>query len=115
MGTRILRLLRQPDQPTAILAANYVVALGVMKALRALRLHIPDDVALVAFDDFEVAELLNPPLTALRSNVESIGELAAGLLIEQLYPSGDRARRELRIPFQLVSRRSCGCPEAPVV
>jgi LacI family transcriptional regulator len=110
-----LRLLRQPDQPTAILAANYVVALGVMKALRALRLRIPDDVALVAFDDFEVAELLNPPLTALRSNVESIGELAAGLLIEQLYPSGDRARRELRIPFQLVSRRSCGCPEAPVV
>jgi Transcriptional regulators len=108
-----LRLMRQPDHPTAILAANYVVGLGVMKALRSLGLRTPDDVALVAFDDFEVAELLDPPLTALHSDVESIGEIAAGLLIDQLYPSGAREPRELRIPFQLIARRSCGCAGYP--
>lgn len=108
-----LRLMRQPDHPTAILAANYVVGLGVMKALRSLGMRIPGDVALVAFDDFEVAELLDPPLTALHSDVESIGEIAAGLLVDQLYPSGGRERRELRIPFELVARQSCGCAGYP--
>lgn len=104
-----LRLMRLSERPTAIMAANYEVALGAMRALRSLRLRIPDDVALVAFDDFEVAELLDPPLTALHRDVESMGEAAAGLLIDQLYPSGDRARREIRVPFEIMPRRSCGC------
>ncbi len=107
-----LRVMRLADRPTAILAANYEVALGVMRALRALRLRIPEDVALAAFDDFDVAELLDPPLTALHRDVERIGELAAGLLVDQLYPSGDGARRELRLPFEIMARRSCGCAEA---
>jgi LacI family transcriptional regulator len=104
-----LRLMRLPDRPTAIMAANFEIALGVMRALRSLRLRIPDDVALVAFDDFAVAELLDPPLTALHRDVESMGEIAAGLLIDQLYPSGDRPRREIRVPFEIMPRRSCGC------
>ena len=104
-----LRLMRLVDRPTAIVAANYEVGLGVMRALRSLHLSIPDDVALVAFDDFEVAELLDPPLTALHRDVEAMGKVAANLLIEQLYPSEDRPRREIRVPFEIMTRRSCGC------
>jgi LacI family transcriptional regulator len=127
-----LRLMRQPEPPTAFVAANDDSALGVMKALRSLRLRIPEDVALVAFDDYDVAELLDPPLTGLRRDVGSMGELAAGLLVEQLYPAGGPgdvqqespggggvtvgdARvggpREVRIHHDLVARRSCGCEE----
>lgn len=108
-----LRLMREADPPTAIVAANYVVALGAMKALRSLGLRIPEDVALVAFDDFEVAELLDPPLTALHRDVDAMGETAASLLIEQLYPSSERVHREVRVPFELVARRSCGCSWGP--
>lgn len=105
-----LKILHEPDPPTAIVAANYVVALGVMKAARSLGLRIPDDVALASFDDYDVAELLDPPLTSLRRDVDAMGAAAASLLVEQLYPQVQREPRQIRLPHEFVARRSCGCP-----
>ena len=107
-----LRLMHESDPPTAIVAANYVAALGVMRAARSLGLSIPDDLALASFDDLDVAELLDPPLTGLRHDVEAMGSMAAGLLLEQLFPSGASSPREVRLPHEFVVRRSCGCGEA---
>lgn len=107
-----LRIMHQPEPPTALVAANDFAALGVMKAARALGLRLPDDLALVSFDDLEVADLLDPPLTGLRRDVEAMGAMAAGLLMEQLYPSTGRAPRQVRLPHEFVARRSCGCPGA---
>lgn len=109
-----LRLMHVTDPPTAIVAANYVVALGVMKAARSLGLRIPDDLALASFDDLGVAELLDPPLTGLRRDVEDMGTKAAGLLVEQLFPREARSPREIRLPHEFVARRSCGCMETAV-
>jgi LacI family transcriptional regulator len=105
-----LRIMHEPDPPTAVVAANHVVALGVMKAARSLGLRIPEDLALVSFDDLDVAELLDPPLTGLRRDVEAMGATAAVLLYEQLYPREERETRQVRLTHELVARRSCGCP-----
>jgi len=107
-----LRVMRQPDPPTAVVAANHLVALGVMKAARMLDLRIPDDLALVSFGDVDVAELLDPPLTCLRRDVDAMGLTVASLLIEQLYPSDARSPRVVRLPHEFVARRSCGCAGA---
>ena len=113
-GARLytLRIMHEPDPPTAIVAANYVVALGVMKAARSVGLRIPDDLALASFDDFEVAELLDPPLTGLRRDLDAMGAVAASLLVDQLYPLGEHKPRQVRLPHEFVARRSCGCPGA---
>jgi LacI family transcriptional regulator len=104
-----LRVMHEQEPPTALVAANFVVALGVMKAARALGLRIPHDLALVSFDDEDVAELLDPPLTALRRDAEVLGATAADLLTEQLYHPEARTPREVRLPHEFVARRSCGC------
>ena len=105
-----LRIMHEPDPPTAVVAANHVIALGVMKAARSLGWRIPEDLALVSFDDLDVAELLDPPLTGLRRDVEAMGATAAVLLYEQLYPKEERTTRQVRLPHEFVARRSCGCP-----
>jgi LacI family transcriptional regulator len=106
-----LRIMHEPDPPSAIVAANHVVALGVMKAARSLGLRIPADLAIVSFDDLDVAELLDPPLTGLHRDVDAMGSTAAALLFEQLYPILERTPRHVRLPHEFVARRSCGCTE----
>jgi len=80
--------------------------------VRSLGLRIPDDLALASFDDFEVAELLDPPLTGLRRDLDAMGAVAASLLVDQLYPLGEHNPRQVRLPHEFVARRSCGCPGA---
>ena len=60
-------LLRLPDRPTAIFAGNDLQALGVYQAAREARLHIPEDLSVVGFDDLPVATWVGPPLTTVRA------------------------------------------------
>jgi LacI family transcriptional regulator len=96
-------------RPTAVVAASVELALGCMTACRELDLRIPDDLALVAFDDSYFAELLDPPLTSIAYDPEEVGRAAAGLLVDAMQ-DGANGRRELVVPVHLVHRRSCGCP-----
>ena len=59
-------LLRRADRPTAIIAGNDLQALGVYQAAREARLHIPEDLSVVGFDDLPVARWVGPPLTTIR-------------------------------------------------
>lgn len=104
------RLLREPQRPTAIVAASDALALGALRVLRREGLSAPDDVALVSFDDPVGGDLLDPPLTALRRHDRQVGERAAELLLRAL--AGEPADGStVRISHELVRRRSCGCPE----
>jgi DNA-binding LacI/PurR family transcriptional regulator len=96
-------------RPTAIVTASVELALGCMTACRELGLRIPDDVALVAFDDSYFAELLDPPLTSIAYDPEEVGRDAAGLLVDAMREAAD-GRSDLVVPVHLVRRRSCGCP-----
>lgn len=108
---RELTVLERP--PTAIVAGADTLAIGALEGLRDRGCRVPEDVALVSFDEPAYADLLDPPVTALDRHDAELGRRAAELLLRVLAP-GDGAERPapgvLRVPLQLRRRRSCGCP-----
>jgi len=100
-----------PDPPTALAAGNHLTTIGAMHALRELGLRVPDDVALVGFDDFEWADYFEPRLTVIAQPRREIGREAASLLIERI-GALDGARKTIRLKPRLVLRSSCGCGAA---
>ena len=103
------RLLALAEPPTAVVTSGESFAFGALSACRTRGLRIPEDVALVSFDDPPFGDLLDPPLTALRRNEEEMGRLAASLLLHALQASAVAQPAEVRLPVDLVVRRSCGC------
>lgn len=84
-GTDAMRdLLDGGDRPTAVFAANDLMATGAMLAIRQVGLDIPDDVAIVGFDDIPAARLTHPPLTTLSNLPERHGQRAITMLLERL-------------------------------
>lgn len=94
--------------PTAIFAVNNMTVVGAMQALRERGLVVPDDMALVCFDDVEHLAVLSPFLTVIDQPAETFGSLGAQLLLERI--SGKAGPRSRRIVLQtdLVVRSSCG-------
>lgn len=105
------QLLDAEDPPTAHIAANNSMTIGVLHALRERGLRVPEDIALVAFDDFEWSDLFHPRLTVIAQPTREIGAQAVQMLLSRL-DEPDRAPRSVRLPARLVHRESCGC--APV-
>ena len=102
------RLLELPERPTAIIAANNSMTIGVMQALHTAGLRVPDDIALVGFDDFPWADCFSPRLTVIAQPCEEIGRTAARLLLRRL-ADRDAEPETHRLPSRLVHRNSCGC------
>jgi LacI family transcriptional regulator len=103
------RLLALDVPPTAVVTAGESFALGALGACRRRGLRVPEEVALASFDDPPYGDLLDPPLTALRRNEEEMGRLAASLLLHALQATAVPQPAEVRLPVELVVRRSCGC------
>jgi DNA-binding LacI/PurR family transcriptional regulator len=103
------QLLGSHGDITAVAATTDVLALGVMQAARGRGRVVPDDLAVVGFDDIPLAQAFNPPLTTVAQPVQRIAAAALRLLIQQI-EAGDVAldRRRLILPTQLVVRESCG-------
>jgi LacI family transcriptional regulator len=107
-----LELLADPERATAVLASSAELALGFMSAAASRGVRMPDDVALVAFDDPYFGDLLEPSLTAVAYDARQIGATAAELLVQAM--RSETTVCEVRVPVSLVRRRSCGCsPEGP--
>ncbi|TBW33982.1 LacI family transcriptional regulator [Siculibacillus lacustris] len=102
------RLLERPDRPTAIAAGNNLATVGVMKAVRETGLSVPDDLALIGFDDFEWADCFEPRLTVIAQPSETIGMRAAALLATRI-AAPDGPVKQVRVAPSLIIRRSCGC------
>jgi LacI family transcriptional regulator len=102
-----LELLADPERATAVVASSAELALGFMSAAATMGTRVPDDVALVAFDDPYFGDLLDPPLTAVAYDARQIGATAAEMLVEAM--RSDTTAVEVRVPVTLVRRRSCGC------
>jgi LacI family transcriptional regulator len=79
-----MRLLERRPAPDALLAANNVSAIGMVKAVRARGLRVPDDVALIGFDDTVWTQLIEPALTVVAQPVGALGATAARLLLRRL-------------------------------
>lgn len=112
-GAEAVRLLlddRKSDA-RAIVFANDNMALGGYRTLHERNLRIPDDVAVLAFDDVEEARFASPPLTTVRQPLIEQGSRALELLL-RLRKGASVPPLEL-LPTELVIRRSCGCPADP--
>ena len=84
MGRRakLARRAASAPPPSAVFAVNDAMALGVMRAAREAGLRVPEDVAVIGFDDIDMAETADPPLTTVHIAKELMGELAARQLLE---------------------------------
>lgn len=108
-GAEGVRTLLERGAPfTAIFAQIDLVAVGVRRALRAARLRVPQDVALVGFDNIPSAAHLDPPLTTVDHSVAEIGRLAVLLLEDRISGRYDGPPRRVIIQPRLVIRESCG-------
>jgi LacI family transcriptional regulator len=99
-------LLALPSRPSALFVLNNLMAVGALEAIHARKLRIPEDVALIGFDDLPWAEALDPPLTVVRQPAYEVGRSAAELLLKRL---GDPKRPEthLKLLPKLIIRSSC--------
>ncbi|HWH93590.1 MAG TPA: LacI family DNA-binding transcriptional regulator [Baekduia sp.] len=96
-------LLRRPDRPTAFLCDDDLLAAGMVAATHELGLRVPQDVAVVGFDDLELARLTNPPLTTVAFDSEALGAAAFEMLLAKL--QGRRPKNQV-LPSRLVVRGS---------
>ncbi len=96
-------LLTMPEPPTAIFAASDIQALSVMKVARQLGLRIPQDFALIGFDDIDIAEYAD--LTTIRQHLDESGRLAVELLFSRIADSA-RPVQHVNLPLQLIERQT---------
>jgi len=100
------RLLQMDPAPTAIFALSHLVTLGVLRALREHRLTLPGQMALVGFDDLPNVDYFDCPVTTVRQPIEEMASLAVSLLLEQIESEGNVRPVMIKLPTELVRRRS---------
>lgn len=102
-------LLSSKNPPTAFFCTNNLVMRNTLHALMTLNAKIPEQIAIVGFDDFEMADILKPPMTVVRQPTDVLGRIAAELLFSRL---SDKAQtnqaKRIVLPVELVIRKSCG-------
>jgi LacI family transcriptional regulator len=108
-----VELLALDPPPTAILAADDGLAVGALRALRNAGKCVPEDVALACFDYPRYNDVIEPPLTVAGYDARALGTSAAQLMIEQL--SGPVPPRDVRIPVELIVRRSSVKPSSSIL
>jgi LacI family transcriptional regulator/LacI family repressor for deo operon, udp, cdd, tsx, nupC, and nupG len=104
---RACELLEMDDPPTAIFTANNLMTLGALNAIHEKGLNIPQDVAIVGFDDMPWATSLNPPLTAVAQPTYELGQVAAEMLLARI-ADRDHPIQEIKLETALIIRQSCG-------
>lgn len=106
-------LLRALSRPTAIMAANDLLALGALRALDDLGLAAPDDVSVTGYNDIPFLDRLTPPLTTVRIQTYEAGRRAATRILEQIKTPVEQRRPAIDVlPVELVRRGSTGAPRA---
>jgi LacI family transcriptional regulator len=102
-----MELLSRPDRPHALFTTSNFMTAGAVRALRDLGLRMPDDIALVAFDDLEWTTIVEPPITVIAQPVLELGTVAGRRILARV--GGDTSpAQKIRLPTELLIRGSCG-------
>jgi DNA-binding LacI/PurR family transcriptional regulator len=102
-----LELLELHEPPTALLVGNNLMTLGALEAINARGVRIPDDLALISYDDMPWAMAFNPPLTAVRQPGYEVGRRAMEVLLRRFHEPS-RSTTLLTLQPELIVRKSCG-------
>jgi len=102
------KLIQDGVEFDAVFSGDDDASIGVYRALKESGRVIPDDVAVVGFDDVEFAGYISPPLTTIRAPIEEVGREAVRQLLSLL--NGGQAQGLVLKPTEIVIRESCGCP-----
>ena len=102
------RLLECKPRPDALIAAGLRMTIGAFAALREAGLRIPEDVALIGYDETPWASLLTPPLTVVRQPARDLGRIAAEMLLRRLHGEADEGPQSIVLQPELLVRGSCG-------
>jgi DNA-binding LacI/PurR family transcriptional regulator len=115
-----LQMLSAPEtRPTAILALNNLLTFGALQAIHELGLNIPDDIAIIGWDDFELATVMNPPVTVVMQSTDNFATIASNQLLQMIHEpeilKKTDVNRKIVLATQLIVRGSCGArKELPV-
>ncbi len=102
------RLLERPDPPTAVFGSSDVLAIGAMRAIEERGLRVPQDVAVVGYNNIDLAAWVKPALTTVTAPSYDMGVAAMTMLLDLLAGRPVKKRR-VTLPTRLVVRQSCGC------
>lgn len=102
----VLQLMGRPNPPTAIFAANDLMAIEAMHQLRTMGVRVPEEVAVVGFDDVKMSGLTGIDLTTVAQPKQEMGRQAAALLIDSM--GAQRSVRQVILSPHLIIRKSCG-------
>jgi LacI family transcriptional regulator len=105
------RLARDEPLPEVFACANDQTAVGVIYALHAAGVRVPEDILVTGFDDITLTRYFKPPLTTIRQSGSLLGEVAVDALVATL-DNSELAERTIVLPTELVVRESCGCAPA---
>jgi len=115
----VKNLLDGPNPPDAIFALKNSTTIYAFEALQKFNIPVPQTIALLGFDDFELASTVRPSISVIQQPVEEIGRRAAEILFEQLFderkaaPStSSKMARQFKLKTCLILRNSCGCHPA---
>lgn len=106
-------LLTLPNRPTAVFAYNDIMAIGALQAAKELHVRVPDDLAIVGFDDIPMASYLTPALTTIRLPKYRIGALAAEILLGRVRGEIEGPQRREVLEVELIVRGSSDPSCAP--
>jgi LacI family transcriptional regulator len=98
--------LELEEKPEAFFIASDPMAIGALKALQEANLSVPSDVAIVSFDDIEIAQFTSTPLTTIRVQTKEMGQTGVKLLMDRF--NGRKIPLKVIVPSELVVRQSCG-------
>ncbi|MGO4731233.1 LacI family DNA-binding transcriptional regulator [Paenibacillus sp. 2KB_22] len=107
------QLLSQPEKPTAIFAANNMLAIGVIRLLRKRGLRVPEDISVVCFDDLDLASAFDPFLTVAAQPAYDFGFQGVQMLIDRIEGKAPSEAQTIILPSELRIRASASAPREP--
>ena len=106
---QVKELLAPPNKVTALFVANNNIAVACLECLNELGMRIPQDVALVSFDDIEAFNLCYPPITAVAQPIEEMGRKAVDIILHEIKNEGvNNKTQHISLSTDLIIRKSCG-------
>ncbi len=103
----VKRMLEEDSRPTALFSFNSLMTIGAIKAIKAMKLRIPDDISLVCFDEIPGYEIFDPKITHVLQPIEDLGRAATKLLIEKIEHPNRKGRNVIYLKPELVIGDSC--------